>query len=86
MYFISIDLELVTSSGMLIIVCFHIGPVIPCLQNLLSHHVPTRIGAKGTFVHICHNLLFFTLVYTLKQSKIVVALVEDHVTEEKLGR
>ena len=44
------------------------------------------MGAEGTFVHICHNLLCLILVYTPKQSRIVVVLVEDFVTEEKLGR
>ena len=84
MHLINIDLTSVTSPQMLITVCLHGGPIVSC--PLFSPLVPTRMGSEGTFMQISHNLFRLTLVYTPMQGRIMIALVEDFVTEEELGR
>src|SRR4051812_13332775 len=66
MYFVSVDLALVTSSRMLMAVSFHSGPIVTRSQNLLAHSVSTRMSSKDTVMHVFHNLFCFLLVHTTK--------------------
>src|SRR3954462_222003 len=75
MYFVSIYLAFVTCSGVMMAVCFHGRPVITCSQDLFSHCMSTGMSTEGTIVYFFHDLFCFLLVYTAKQSRVMVAFV-----------
>ena len=74
-----------TSSGMMVAIDFHGRPIITRSQNFLSHHMPTGVSTKDPFMHIFHNLPSFLLIYTVKQSRIMVVLVQNFVAQKELG-
>ena len=64
MYFVNIDLALVTSSRVVMEVSFHSRPIVTRSQKLLSHSMSTGMSTKNTSVHIFHNILCLFLIHT----------------------
>lgn len=86
MQLVSIDLTLVTTSGMIETISLHSGPVISCSQNLFGHGVSTRMCSKGTLIHLFYNCGGFVFVHASEQYKIMISLVKNITIQEKLGR
>ena len=70
---------------MLDAVAFHNEPIVAGSHNFFGQQGPTGMGTKQAIMHFFYQMVSLKGIYASKQSCVVVPLISDFVTQEKLA-
>ena len=82
---ILIDLAMVACPYMLDAVTFHGKPIVAGSYDLSGQLGSTSMSSKQSFMHLFHQMVSLGGIYALKQSCIMVPLIQDFPTQEELA-